>query len=134
MTTGKDALDRGDTNQLGALALATGLGSVVSGEKAYVRQVRETLTVAAGVPAAPSYNMLAILFAQTIGTAAAGAKQPASRGTAPGVGGIAPNAGGTAVVVNAETTGNGTLDVVYLTGDPPKGRKTLVEELPGFVG
>lgn len=133
MTSGRDILDRGELNQVGGVGLATGLGSVISGEKTYVRIVRETVAVAAAA-APPSYTVLQLLYARTIGTGAPAVKAPGINGAAPGAGAAAPNAGGTSIVFNAETTGTGTADIAYLTGDPPKGRKTLSEDLPGFTG
>lgn len=135
MPNARDILDRGETNnQLGSAALATKLGSVVSGEKAPVRLVRETLPVASAA-ATPSYAILALLFAKTTGTGAAGVKDPGILGATPGAGAAAPNAGGTSIVFNAETTGTGTVDAVYLTADPPKGAVSMLAELGGgFAG
>lgn len=138
MTTAKDALDRGDTNQLGALAKVSGLGSVISGDKAYGRLVYEKGVAVAAAAAPLAYPATQLLYARTIGTGAPAAKASLINGAAPSAGQAAPNAGGTAMVFNAETTGTGTCDVLYWTEAPPTvdgaPKLSMMVQAPGFAG
>lgn len=113
----KDIFNIGDINKL-----AAAFRSALMGERLHaggVRLQRETLDVASAA-ATPTYTVLHLLHAKTTGTGAAGEKAPLVNGGTPSAGQAAPNAGGTSIAFNAETTGTGTVDVVYLTADPPK--------------
>lgn len=138
MTTSKDALDRGDTNQLGAIAKIAGIGSLISGDKNYARLVFEKGVAVASAAAAPTYPILQLVYAKTIGTGAPAIKAPGINGATPGAGAAAPNAGGTSVVFNAETTGTGTCDLAYLTESPPTidgvAKLSMMATAPGLVG
>lgn len=113
----KDVLNSGDLNKIGPAFKAGQLGDRL--HAGGVRLQRETLAVASAA-ATPNYTVLHLLHAKTAGTGAAGEKSPLVNGGTPSAGQAAPNAGGTSIVFNAETTGTGTVDVVYLTGDPPE--------------
>lgn len=117
MTVLKDVLDSGNTNTVGPAAHAARLGSRL--HAGGVRLQRETLAVASAA-ATPGFTCLHLLHCKTTGTGAAGEKACDINGATPGTGHAAPNAGGTSIVFNAEETGTGTVDIVYLTGDPPK--------------
>lgn len=138
MSNARDLLNNGNANQQGGLAKAIGLGSLVAGEKNYMRQVSETLTITATVPSAPTYKVLQLLYVETFATGAPAPKAPGIRGATPSAGQAAPNAGGTAIVFNAETTGSGTANITYLTSDPPlvngKAVATTIADLPGYAG
>lgn len=117
MATLKEVLNRGDLN-----TLAVVLKSVLVGERLHaggVRLQRETLPVASAA-ATPGYTVLRLLHVKTAATGAAGEKTALVNGATPSAGQAAANAGGTAIAFHAETTGTGTVDVVYLTADPPK--------------
>lgn len=113
----KDIFNIGEINKLAAAFKATLMGERL--HAGGVRLQRETLAVASAA-ATPTYTVLRLLHAKTAGTGAAGEKSPLVNGGTPSAGQAAPNAGGTSIVFNAETTGTGTVDVVYVTGDPPK--------------
>ena len=125
-------LDAGDTNNLGDVFKKGKLGSVMSGELAYIRHVMETVNVAAAA-ATPTYPVTALLFVQTIATGAPAVKAPGILGATPGVGAAAPNAAGTSIVFNAETTGTGTAVIAYLTTSPPAGAVAMTADMPGKV-
>ena len=113
----KDAINAGEMNDLGTAFRQAQVGEILSAGG--VRLQRETLAVATAA-ATPKYTVLQLVYAKTIGTGAPAVKSPLINGAAPAAGQAAPNAGGTSIVFNAETTGTGTCDVVYLTADPPK--------------
>jgi hypothetical protein len=113
----KELLNLGELNKLAAVFRSTLLGERL--HAGGVRLQRETLAVASAA-ATPGYTVLHLLHAKTTGTGAAGEKTPLVNGATPSAGQAAPNAGGTSIAFNAETTGAGTVDVVYLTADPPK--------------
>lgn len=113
----KEVLDRGDTNNIPAAGREARIGSHLWAGG--VRLQRETVNVAAAA-ATPTYAVLQLLFARTISTGAAGIKAAGINGATPGTGAAAPNAGGTSIVFNAETTGTGTVELVYLTTDAVK--------------
>lgn len=113
----KDILNLGELNKLAAAFRAALLGELL--HAGGVRMQRETLDVAAAA-ATPKYAVMQLLYAKTIGTGAAGVKAAKINGAAPGAGEAAPNAGGTSITFNAETTGTGTVDVIYLTNDAVK--------------
>lgn len=133
MSSFKDVLDSGDLNKVGPALRGTKLGSVLTGlvtGDGSVRTVRETVAVATAA-ATPSKTVLQLLYAKTIGTGAAAVKAAKINGATPGTGEAAPNAGGTSIVFNAETTGTGTVDLVYLTADAkalPTGAAALTAE------
>lgn len=113
----KDILNLGEINKMAAAFKA-----MLLGERIYaggIRLQRETLAVT-GAAATPTYTALQLVYAKTIGTGAPAVKSPLINGGTPSAGQAAPNAGGTSITFNAETTGLGTADVVYLTADPPK--------------
>jgi hypothetical protein len=64
--------------------------------------------------------VIGIISAKTVGTGAPAPKTPVANGVAPAVGQVAANLAGTSITFNAETTGTGTCDVTYVTGDPTK--------------
>lgn len=137
MTTPKDSLNAGDLNQIGAVAKAVGLGSLLAAEGGY-RLVGETLAVS-GAAATPTYNCKKLLYARTIATGAPAEKATTGiAGSAPGAGFAAPNSGGTSIVFNAETTGTGTAEVLYITTDPVKvggvARTGMLTDIPGITG
>lgn len=114
----KDILNLGENNKL-----AAALKAMLFGERVYaggVRLQRESALAVASAAATPSYTVLRLLHVKTTGTGAAGEKAALKNGATPSTGEAAPNAGGTSITFNAETTGTGTADVVYLTADPPK--------------
>lgn len=113
----KELLNLGEINKLAGV-----LKAALFGERLHaggVRLQRETLAVSSAA-ATPTYTALHLLHAKTAGTGAAGEKSPLVNGGTPAAGQAAPNAGGTSITFHAETTGTGTVDVVYLTADPPK--------------
>lgn len=85
--------------------LARPAGSVLFEENAAV----------ASAAATPRFAVKQLLYAKTIGTGAPAVKAALINGATPSAGQAAPNAGGTSVVFHAETTGNGTADLSYLT-------------------
>lgn len=113
----KDILNTGEFNKLAAAFRKALVGEVL--HAGGVRLQRETLPVASAA-ATPGYTVLRLLHVRTIGTGAAGEKAALVNGGTPSAGQAAPNAGGTSIAFNAETTGTGTVDVVYLTADAPK--------------
>lgn len=136
MATPEALLNAGDINNVGDVLGKTKLGSVIkdliTGDGT-VRMVRETVAVATAA-ATPSKTVLQLLYAKTIGTGAAGVKAAKINGATPGTGEAAPNAGGTSIVFNAETTGTGTVDLVYLTPDAkalPTGAIAMTTDIPG---
>jgi len=113
----KELLNLGEINKLAAV-----FKSALLGERLHaggVRFQRETLAVSSAA-ATPNYTVLRLLHVKTIGTGAAGEKSALVNGATPSAGQAAANAGGTSIAFNAETTGTGTVDVVYLTADAPK--------------
>lgn len=116
-TSLKDIIDRGDLNSLAAVLKAALVGSILNAGG--VRLHAETVAVASAA-ATPSYTVKQLLFAKTIGTGAPAVKAAGINGATPGTGAAAPNTAGTSIVFNAETTGTGTVDLIYLTADPPK--------------
>lgn len=113
----KDLLNLGEINKLAATFKSALLGDRL--HAGGVRLQRETLPVSSAA-ATPTYTVLHLLHAKTAATGAAGEKSPLVNGGTPAAGQAAPNAGGTSIAFHAETTGTGTVDVVYLTADPPK--------------
>ena len=113
----KDIFNLGDINKLAAAFRAALMGERL--HAGGVRFQRETLAVSSAA-ATPNYTVLRLLHVKTIGTGAAGEKSALVNGATPSAGQAAPNAGGTSIAFNAETTGTGTVDVVYLTADAPK--------------
>lgn len=96
-------------------------GSTGNGEKmcmlpgdAAMREYAETAAVSSAA-ATPAFAVTRLLHAKTVGTGAAGEKSCQKNGATPAAGECAPNAGGTSVTFNAETTGAGTVGLVYLT-------------------
>ncbi len=114
----KDWLNLGEINKLAAVFKATLLGERV--HAGGIRLQREPALAVSGAAATPSYTVLQLLYVKTIGTGAPAVKTALINGGTPSAGQAAPNAGGTSIAFNAETTGTGTADVVYLTADPPK--------------
>lgn len=113
----KDIFNLGDINKLAAAFRAALMGERL--HAGGVRFQRETLAVSSAA-ATPNYTVLRLLHVKTIGTGAAGEKSALVNGATPSAGQAAANAGGTSIAFNAETTGTGTVDVVYLTADAPK--------------
>jgi hypothetical protein len=113
----KDIINRGEITEIPAVARAAQLGEVL--HAGGVRTQREVLPVASAA-ATPTYTVLQLLYAKTIGTGAPAVKAPQINGATPSAGQAAPNAGGTSIAFHAETTGTGTVEVVYLTTDAPK--------------
>ena len=118
MATLKDLLNLGEFNKMAAVFKASLLGERV--HAGGVRLQREPALAVSGAAATPSYTVLRLLYVKTVGTGAAGEKSALVNGATPSTGQAAANAGGTSIAFNAETTGTGTADVVYLTADPPK--------------
>lgn len=126
MGTAKEVIDSGDVNQLGVACKKTKLGTLL--DAGGVRMVKETVAVASAA-AAPTFTVLQLLYAKTIATGAPAVKAAKINGATPSAGEAAPNAGGTSVTFHAETTGTGTVDLVYLTTDPPTGAVALTAEI-----
>lgn len=117
MSALKDIINSGNANMLGGAFKQGQVGEVLNAGG--VRLQRETVAVASAT-ATPTYTILHLLHCKTATVGAAGEKAPGVNGATPSTGQAAPNAAGTSIVFNAETTGTGTADVVYLTADPPK--------------
>lgn len=117
-STLEDVLNSGDINTIAQAMRRVKGGTLLAGEG--VRPVTETVAVASA-SATPTYEIAALLRAKTVGTGAAGEKTVLKQGGTPSAGQAAANSGGTAVAFHAETTGTGTVLLVYLTSDPVAG-------------
>jgi len=116
MSTLEEVLNMGELNTLALAMKRAKAGTLLKGEGT-IRPVLETVAVASAA-ATPTYTIVALLKAKTVGTGAAGEKTVLKHGATPSAGQAAPNAGGTAMAFHAETTGTGTVILAYLTSDP----------------
>lgn len=130
MGTAKEVLNSGDANQFGVAAKKAKLGTVL--DAGGIRLQRETVAVASAA-ATPTFTVLQLLYVKTIATGAPAVKAPQINGATPAAGEAAPNAGGTSIVFHAETTGTGTVDLVYLTADAPTGAVALTADINAVV-
>lgn len=130
MGTAKEILNSGEANQIGVAAKKIKLGTVL--EAGGIRLQRETVAVASAA-ATPTFTVLQLLYVKTIGTGAPAVKAAQINDATPSAGQAAPNAGGTSIVFHAETTGTGTVDLVYLTADAPTGASALTADINATV-
>lgn len=135
MSTPEEILNNGDLSHIASVAKAVGLGTVLAAGG--YRLVGETVPVSSA-SAATTYTCKKLLYARTIGTGAPAEKATTGiAGSAPGAGAAAPNSDGTAVVFNAETTGTGTAELIYITTDPADvagvTKTALTAQLPGYT-
>ena len=135
MSTPEQILNGGDLNHIASVAKAVGLGTLLAAGG--YRLVGETVAVATA-SATPTYNCKKLLYARTIGTGAPAEKATTGiAGAAPGAGFAAPATGGATITFNAETTGTGTAELIYLTTDPADvggaAKTALTADLPGYT-
>jgi len=121
-------LDQGDLNTVGNAMKEGKVGSILSGP----RSVYEVVS-ASSTTVTLSFTAVSLNRVKTIGLGAAGEKTALSKfGATPSAGEAACNSAGTAVILNAESTGSGTVLVVYETNDPPTGATALTSAVDGL--
>ena len=137
MATPQALLNAGDINNLGDVAKKLRLGDLLAGTVglggALPVRLHSEIVAVASLAAVPTFTVLALLYVQTIGTGAPAVKAPGILGATPGAGAAAPNAGGTSIVFNAETTGTGTVVLVYLTQAAPASGILPTTDIAGKV-
>lgn len=123
-STNQQIINSGDPSTLASAAKKIKLGDIL----AQPRTVMETIS-ASSTTIALSFTAVALCRVTTTGFGAAGEKTALTkRGAAPSTGEAALNAAGTSVVLNAESTGSGSITVVYLTMAPPTGASALTAD------